>query len=71
MNYGVFARWHSIPVIAVVLVVGGFLAIFAVDDGLVPTIIGSMFILVGGNFAGFYTGFTASQRAESRKQKRL
>lgn len=70
MDYGVLVKWHSIPVIAVVLIVGGFLAIFGVDDGLTPTIIGAVFILVGGIFAGLYSGVTASQRAESRKLKR-
>ncbi|WP_104165357.1 hypothetical protein [Cryobacterium sp. N22] len=56
-------RWHSNPVIAVVLIVGGFLILFTQHEDTVTDVLAAMFILIGGNFGGFYSGYMIGKRA--------
>lgn len=60
-------RWHANPVIAVVLIAGGFVILFTQAEDRLTDLISALFILVGGIMGGFYAGYLASKRTRRKR----
>jgi hypothetical protein len=62
-------RWYALPLIAVVLVVSGFVMLIVLAEDPLTDMMAAAFILIGGVFAGLFTGVTVTERA-GRKRPR-